>query len=82
MLSYFGIILFISQFYGSTFADRLNYYVWPLQIYTIVQSIALLCRTQLIKFMLGLTIVILYCSLLSIWLFFGSAKNVKSQSIS
>ena len=75
ILSYFGIILFISQFYGSTFADRLNYYVWPLQIYTIAQSIALLCRTQLIKFMLGLTIVILYCSLLSIWLFFGSAKK-------
>ena len=41
ILSFIAIILFLVAFHSSTFADRFNYYIFPLHLYTLTHFISL-----------------------------------------
>lgn len=70
-----SIVLFISNFYFPVFADRMNYYLIPLQLH-LVGKIEKLFKTPIFLFISRSLVVILYFSIYLVWFNFGTFSHV------
>ena len=68
-------MLFISNFYFPVFADRMNYYLIPLQLH-LVGKIEKLFKTPIFLFISRSLVVILYFSIYLVWFNFGTFSHV------
>ena len=69
-----AIILFLVAFYFSAFADRFNYYIFPLHLYTLTHFISLF-KDRFSSSLLSFMTICLYFGILNIWLFFGNTSS-------
>ncbi len=74
ILSFIAIVLFLVSFHASTFADRFNYYIFPLHLYTLTHFISLF-KDRYVKILLSVMTICLYFGILNIWLFFGNTSS-------
>ena len=74
ILSFIAIVLFLVSFHASTFADRFNYYIFPLHLYTLTHFISLF-KDRFSRILLSVMTICLYFGILNIWLFFGNTSS-------
>ena len=70
-----AILLFVLNFYFPVFADRMNYYLIPLQLH-LVGKIEKLFKTPIFLFISRSLVVILYFSIYLVWFNFGTYSQV------